>query len=343
MDTIAARTFEQKILFAGTQANYDALTNKDSTKLYFCIDTGKLFKGEVDFSEGVRVVSSLPTAGTAANGVLYIINDGGFQKACYTENNGTSYVDVALKWIQAIVDDPSESGYNGNSTVSVPTTKAVVDYVTSKVGNSGAVTSIVKHATDKAKVTYAVAGTTATTDVEIPGVVTLPTFDAATQILTLPVTAFGSTSAQNVEVDFGKYALVDDAEYDATTEKINFWTSNHKKADYPNDPAFSIDVAALITELAVDNTNSVDLSLVIDTEHPGASNHVLSANVNVATRTGVTNYLQVVAAGTDGSTVTTKGLLVDLTTIENSIANINTTITNLESALTTWGVIPSAT
>lgn len=337
MDTISARTFEQKILFAGTQANYDALTNKDATKLYFITDTGKLYKGDVDLTAAVRVVSTLPASG-AANNVLYVVNNGSFQSAAYTTNGGTSWNTIGLKWIQAIVDDTEDPGYNANDTTSVPTVKAVADYVLEKVGESGAVTSIVKHASDVAKITYAVAGTTATTDVEIGGVVTDPTWNASSQVLTLPVTAYGSTNSHNVEIDFGKYSLVDDAEYDATNERINFWTSTHPKADYPTDPAFSIDVAALVQELAVVDTNSIDLTLTVDTAGPG--NHKLSADLKLATKTGVTQYASIVGTG---SGVTSEGLLIDLTTIENSITNVDTSVVNLEAALTTWGTIPAPT
>ena len=338
MTTIEVQTFTQKILFAGTQANYNALAEKDASALYFTTDTQKLFKGSVDFSAAVRVVASLPASG-AANNVLYVVNDGGYKSAAYTVNGGTSWTTIALETIQEIVDDTEAAGYNGNSTVTVPSTKAVVDYVTSKVGTSGAITAIAKNANTAAYIDYSTNGSTAVAgNVEIGGVSKIPQWNASTQVLTIPYTGFGSTAAGSVEVDFGKYSLVDDAEYDATNERINFWTSAHPKADYPADPAFSIDVAALVTEISVVDTDSVDLTMTIDTA--GAGNHKLSADVKIASKTGVTNYATIAATG--DTNVNTPGILVDLSTIEDSITNVNTSVTNLETALTTWGVIPSA-
>lgn len=337
MTVIEAQTFTQKILFTGTQANYDALQSKSSDALYFLTDTQKLFKGSVDMSAAVRVVSALPASG-AANNVLYVVNDGAYSSAAYTTNGGTSWTTIALATIQAIDDDSTSAGYNADSTVTVPSTKAVADYVISKVGTSGAITSISKNASTAAYIDYATNGsTTVAGSVEIGGVSKIPTWNSSTQVLTIPFTGYGTTSAGEVEVDFGKYSLVDDAEYDATNERINFWTSAHPKSEYPTDPAFSIDVAALVTEIAVVDTDSVDLTMTIDTA--GAGNHKLSADVKIANKTGVTNYATI--ATTADSAVNSTGILVDLTTIEQSITNVNTSVTNLESALTTWATIPA--
>lgn len=337
MTTIDTRTFEQKILFAGTQANYNALATKDATKLYFITDTQKLYKGEIDMTAAVRVVSALPSAGSAANNVVYVVNDGNFQKACYTVNGGTSYIDIALAWIQAIDDNSSSPTYNADSTTTVPTTKAVADYVLSKVGESGAITALAKNASTAAFIDYCKNGsTTVAGSVEVGGVSKIPTWDAATETLTIPYTGFGATSAGSVSVNFGKYSLVKEARYNATTEKIDFWLEGSDPST--DEPDFSVDVSALVTEIAVVDTDSVDLTMTIDTA--GAGNHKLSADVKIANKTGVTNYLEVVNTTTSG--VQTAGLLVDLSTIETSIENVDTSVANLETALTTWGVIPSA-
>lgn len=338
METIQARTFTQKILFTGTQANYNALQTKSASALYFLTDTQKLFKGEVDMSAAVRVVTSLPASG-AANNVLYVVNDGGYKSAAYTTNGGTSWTTIALATIQVIDDDDTSPTYNADSTVTVPSTKAVADYVISKVGTSGAITAIAKNASTAAILDYSTNGSTAVAgNVEIGGVSLIPTWDSNTETLSIPYTGFGSTAPGTLSVDFGKYAIVDECEYNASTEKIDFWTANHTKHDYPNDPAFSVDVSALITEIAVVDTNSVDLTMTIDTA--GAGNHKLSADVKIANKSGVTNYAAI--ATTADTAVTAAGILVDLTTIEDSITNVDTSVANLELALTTWGVIPEA-
>lgn len=48
----------------------------DSSALYFCIDTGEIFKGNVLFTEGVKIVptrEALPSFECAADGVVYYI------------------------------------------------------------------------------------------------------------------------------------------------------------------------------------------------------------------------------------------------------------------------------
>jgi hypothetical protein len=339
MTTVEAQTFTQKILFTGTQANYNALASKSASALYFITDTQKLYKGTVDYSASARVVAALPAAGSAANNVLYVVADGAFTQAAVTTDAGTTWTKISVKTIDVIDDDSTSAGYNGNDTNSVPSTKAVVDYVVSKVGTSGAITSIAKNADTAAHIDYSTNGSTAVAgSVEVGGVSLIPTFDSSTQVLTIPYTGFGSTSAGEVEVDFGKYSLVEEAEYNATTETIDFWISGHSKEDYPTTPSFSIDVAALITEIAVDDTDSVDLTMTIGSD--GTSNHRLSAEVKIATKTGVTNYAAI--ATTADTAVTATGILVDLTTLEDSINNNAQSITNLETAITTWGEIPAA-
>ena len=50
----------------------------DSTALYFCEDTGELFKGDILFTQGVKVIDTrdnLPSFDRAADGVVYYIAD----------------------------------------------------------------------------------------------------------------------------------------------------------------------------------------------------------------------------------------------------------------------------
>ena len=61
------------ILKAGLQASYNALQTKDNNVLYFCTDTGKIYKGEVDFTNSVVVAASKPE--TPIVGKLYVLAD----------------------------------------------------------------------------------------------------------------------------------------------------------------------------------------------------------------------------------------------------------------------------
>lgn len=319
----ASKTFEQKILYTGTQAEF-ATATKDPTRLYFTSDTHKLYKGDVDFSEAVRTVASLPSSG-AANGVLYVVvTSGVVTSAAVTANGGTSWTTIVLG-ASTYIDPDAGTGDN----VTYPTTKAMVDYVTAKVGDSGAVTSI-SATTVAANIKYAQAGVSEDTVVEVPGVVYNPVWNSTTRTLTMQVTAVGTTAAKTVTVDIGKDLVLESGRYDATTEKIILVLNDDAQTE------IEIPVDDLIQEIAVADTNSVDLTMTIDTA--GAGNHVITADVKVGTKTGVTNYLAIQAAG-EGQTA---GLFVDLTTIETAIATAEDNINALYASLGTWHAIASA-
>lgn len=62
--------------YSGTRAQYDALVSHNPLALYFCDDTGELFKGDVCLSDGVRIVptrADLPECSCAADGIVYFI------------------------------------------------------------------------------------------------------------------------------------------------------------------------------------------------------------------------------------------------------------------------------
>lgn len=60
----------------GLQAKYDALLQRDEQTLYWCTDTAKLYKGDVDYTEAVRFVDKHDTLLTPARNVLYVEPDG---------------------------------------------------------------------------------------------------------------------------------------------------------------------------------------------------------------------------------------------------------------------------
>lgn len=62
--------------YSGTRAQYDSLVNRNPLALYFCDDTGELFKGDICLSDGIRIVptrADLPECKCAADGVVYFI------------------------------------------------------------------------------------------------------------------------------------------------------------------------------------------------------------------------------------------------------------------------------
>lgn len=62
--------------YSGTRAQYDSLVSHNPLALYFCDDTGELFKGDICLSDGIRIVptrSDLPECSCAADGIVYFI------------------------------------------------------------------------------------------------------------------------------------------------------------------------------------------------------------------------------------------------------------------------------
>lgn len=61
-----------------TKPKYLNRDSYDPTALYFCEDTGEMFKGQILFTEGVKIIATrdeLPSFECAADGVVYYIAD----------------------------------------------------------------------------------------------------------------------------------------------------------------------------------------------------------------------------------------------------------------------------
>jgi hypothetical protein len=68
----------------------------DSTALYFCEDTGEIFKGNILFTDGIRVVptyADLPECPCAADGVVYYVTE---------TRNGYTMAPDRSGWLQTI-------------------------------------------------------------------------------------------------------------------------------------------------------------------------------------------------------------------------------------------------
>lgn len=101
-----------------TKQKYLNRDTYDSTALYFCEDTGEMFKGEVLFTDGIRVVptrADLPECKCAADGVVYYVTE---------TRNGYTLSPDRTEWLQTIyapVTDaytvPESEVYNTVTTV----------------------------------------------------------------------------------------------------------------------------------------------------------------------------------------------------------------------------------
>lgn len=120
-----------KVLYYGNQSSYDLISSPDSNKLYFCVDTGKLYKGDVDFSKYCEAVSSRPNSPTRDR--LYLISGTGTAEFY----DGTNWNVVSPKMVNSFDGETASSS-------EVATTSAIVNYVLSVIGGSSDVVKLLK-------------------------------------------------------------------------------------------------------------------------------------------------------------------------------------------------------
>lgn len=238
-----------QILKYGLQAGYEAITTKDPNVLYFCTDTGKIYKGTVDFSNSVIVAASKPT--TPIVGKLYVLAD-----------TGTCEIYTGSAW--KVVSYPAATTIDATSDdLHVATAKAVWDAIQDAVADVVGAASTVKAVeagteAGKVKVTK---GDNTSQEFTIPGVVTKPTWDANARKLTIPVT--GDTA---VEVNIGKDIFLDTTAangYNDTTKTIDLYLNDGSGEEKPATK-ISIPAADLIDVYTGENANGVTTTVSAD-------------------------------------------------------------------------------
>jgi len=197
---MADATTYTKILYYGNYADLPA--TRDANKLYFCVDNGKLYKGDVDFSDSFKTVTSatIPAAAAAVPGFIYYESDTHKFKTLL----GGALVEIGNP-IDAVGDSTTHTLSASSADDHVPSSKNVWLYgqaikaevvggqdvvknvadaadpakftvtygddSTSEVELSGVYTGVEADTTDAGKINFTVAGDT-TESVTIPGVVT---------------------------------------------------------------------------------------------------------------------------------------------------------------------------
>lgn len=295
----AATISNTKILYYGLQANYDAIATKDSSILYFCTDTKKIYKGDIEMTEQVIFAATKPATGIVS-GKLYVIADTGTVEIY----NGSTWTVVSYPIVKSTAG--SGSGITVSSTdVEVPSAKAVYDYVQGIVGGDDVVTSVTASSTEGyIDVTN---GSGTTTSVAVHGAVTTPSYTAATRTFTFPV-----VDGDDVVVELGKDIFID-PEANNRYENGNIYLYlNDGNEDAEQDPTeLVIPVTALVTDYFGDDTDTVSVSIDNTT-------HKVTADVNIRPDVAgsFTNALKV------SSATGAIGLYVDNSAIEADIATI---------------------
>ena len=192
----------------GTQAEYDALATKNPNYLYFTSDTGKLYKGTIDYTDNLISVSAAPATGVA--GKIYFETITGIVKAY-----------VGGEWKVISYPIATEIDATNPSASKVASEAAIVDYVESAIGGDGVVADVAQKMTTGDTPT-AVPGTLEVTmgdqskkDVALTGVVNNPTWNETTRQLSLPV-----VGGQTVQVNIGKDIFLESGRYDSENKEI---------------------------------------------------------------------------------------------------------------------------
>lgn len=234
-----------QILKAGLQASYDALATKETNVLYFCTDSQKIYKGEIDFTSNVIVAASKPA--TPITGKIYVLAD-------------TNTVEVYVNGSWKVVSYPVATAIDMNSDdVHVASAKAVYDAIQDAVESLASSENSVKGiAAGTADATIVVTkGDDTTADVVVPGVVTTPTWDATARKLTLPVA--GGTS---VEVNIGKDIFVDpeaENKYNPETGNIEIYLNDGSEGS--QSTKIEIPASALVDVYEGGDTNSAKVTV----------------------------------------------------------------------------------
>ena len=104
--------------YSGTRAQYDNLVNRNPLALYFCDDTGELFKGDICLSDGVRIVptrADLPDLTCAADGIVYFI--AATKSGYMVSPDRTEWLQTIYAPIKDVSTIPESEIYNTVTTV----------------------------------------------------------------------------------------------------------------------------------------------------------------------------------------------------------------------------------
>lgn len=329
-----ANTYPQ-ILLAGLQASYDALETKDSSKLYFCTDSKKIFRGDVDFSNHIIVAAEKPA--TPITGKIYLLAD-------------TNTVEVYAGGAWKVISYPVAGTIDVNSDdVHVASAKAVYDFVQSAIADITGGDIMLKDvvagdAAAQVKVQKAGGGETVVT---IPGVVITPTWDATTRKLTLPL-----STGDVIEVNIGKDIFVDttaENKYNAETGNIELFLNDGTKLEIPAAALVDVYTAESTNgaKVTVSDTNVIKVEVVVDPVEGNAlvlTESGLKVDLSAYAKTEVVNQqisaVQQTAEGAAQQAATNKSALEILNggadtegSVDAKVAAAKATLTQADEAL----------
>lgn len=254
---------------AGSLAGFLGLATKDANTLYFIEDAKKIYKGDVDMTEAIKVVDNFDAAPGAdiVEGKLYI-NAATFEVRV---KNGDAWVVMTPGYIAAGDDFTSE---NGGKLATIGATMA---YITEQIANITDGTAFVKDVTWTDGKLMVDNGAEQAKAVELTGVAHAPVYDKEDLKLTIPV--YGQ---EDIVVDIPKDNFIRDGRYEAKYKLPNgemgeaiVLVVDNESADSDGDvKEIVIPAAALVHDhtggtttsikVAVSDGNEITANIIID-------------------------------------------------------------------------------
>jgi hypothetical protein len=262
-------------LLTGTdpQAQYDAITTKDSMTFYL-LSTGIGYLGDTPLFGGGAQNTVVMTSGTLTSpesGKLYVLSNVTYNSetltGLYFYNGSTldSYSDELIStYIQNILTtDMSTDGYTGDNNT-IASTKAIMDLINAKLSDS----NIVNAAFFRKVVTH-----TLTADDLIDSTISLPT-GAKEGDTGLLFTADTNGTDDGVE----EYYFISLVDYLTSTYSFGNTNSIKMSMSSSNEVTAELNVATTETSIVVDeNGVSLNKATTIDDEAPSADKLITEA------------------------------------------------------------------
>ena len=236
----------------GSSTAFAGLEQKDAGTLYFLTDTLQIFKGSDEYTKSVKIVSEFPASGQV-QGVLYV-NTTAMRAAVW---NGSG-------WNYLTKDYATSIPNSGATDDTVPTTKAVADYVTNKIADvvGGVGTFVTEVTYTPASGTLSVAKGAEPTNTVLTGVAHNPSYEPTTRKITIPV--FGG---ENIVINLGKDAVVDSGSYNAESQTIELVLTSGDPVSIPVGDLVDIytGVATATATTSVSGDNQISVNVKVST------------------------------------------------------------------------------
>ena len=284
-----------------TAAQYAAIASKDVSALYFIKDTGKIFKGDQDFTSAVRLVSEFPTE-SIAQGVLYVNTATGEAKTY----NGTEWTTVVRPVDETVTQDSTNLVTSG-------AVYAAIDDAVGGIDFSDYVTAVTYTANTA---TLTIAKGEQTADVKITKVATGMTYDGSTG--KIAITDVDGTVIAEATIPLDNF--VKSGTYNGETQNIELVMQNGDTIEIPAADLVDVYVGGetstvKVTVSTVEGKETITADVKVSTE---ANNALVAKDdglyVDISSKldklTGATEG-NVIVAGANGtvaaSTYTTGG------------------------------------